>query len=674
MTLGVDNKFEYSVGNGEWTAIESGKEVKFGGTSYGDLRLRGKSSVGTARDHINSSTISFTKTIEVKCSGDIRTLVDYTDYANADTKDARFASLFNRCTSLTTAPALPATTLASWCYYWMFAGCTSLTTAPMLPATTLAADCYEGMFYDCSALTSVPEELPAEKLEESCYFAMFVGCSSLKNAPKLPATTLASWCYICMFEGCSSLGSIELPAEILVDRCYMNMFSYCTSLTSITLRATSKESDSLGGWLNDTVADDGKTRTIYCADSSIIEGTYPDGWTVKDLSGDSGTTPYVTFSAASEQGFTMTLDGVENKFQYSVGNGEWTAIASGEEVKFGGTKGNLRLRGKSSNGTATDADNYYSTISFTNDVAVECTGDIRTLVNWEDYANADTKDARFAYLFKGCSVLTSAPTLPAMKLADYCYYYMFVDCTSLKTAPELPATTLAGSCYKSMFHGCTSLNAAPKLPATTLARACYMSMFQGCTALTSTPTLSAKNLDVDCYNSMFADCTALTSATELPATTLALCCYSNMFLCCTSLQTAPNLPATTLAVGCYSNMFDRCTSLKTAPELPATTLAEGCYNNMFAGCSSLGSIELPAETLVDRCYMSMFRGCTSLTSITIRATSTREDSLKRWLNDTVPTTSDGKTRTIYCADSSIIEGTYPEKSETYPSGWTVTVL
>ena len=36
--------------------------------------------------------------------------------------------MFEGCTSLTTAPELPATTLASNCYYSMFKGCTNLNT------------------------------------------------------------------------------------------------------------------------------------------------------------------------------------------------------------------------------------------------------------------------------------------------------------------------------------------------------------------------------------------------------------------------------------------------------------------------------------------------------------------------------------------------------------------
>ena len=60
--------------------------------------------------------------------------------------------MFNGCKSLTTAPVLPATTLANSCYYNIFAYCTSLTTAPVLPATTLARYCYSYMFNGCTSL------------------------------------------------------------------------------------------------------------------------------------------------------------------------------------------------------------------------------------------------------------------------------------------------------------------------------------------------------------------------------------------------------------------------------------------------------------------------------------------------------------------------------------------
>ena len=74
-----------------------------------------------------------------------------------------YNSMFDRCTSLTSAPALPATSLADYCYSYMFYGCTSLTTAPALPATTLETRCYYCMFKDCTSLTTAPA-LPATSL------------------------------------------------------------------------------------------------------------------------------------------------------------------------------------------------------------------------------------------------------------------------------------------------------------------------------------------------------------------------------------------------------------------------------------------------------------------------------------------------------------------------------
>ena len=142
-----------------------------------------------------------------------------------------YDSMFSGCTGLTQAPALPATTLADWCYEYMFQGCTSLIQAPALPATTLAVGCYVSMFYGCTGLTQAPA-LPATTLAESCYSSMFEGCTSLTQAPALPATTLAKYCYQNMFHGCTGLTQAPaLPATTLAESCYDSMFEGCTSLT-----------------------------------------------------------------------------------------------------------------------------------------------------------------------------------------------------------------------------------------------------------------------------------------------------------------------------------------------------------------------------------------------------------------------------------------------------------
>ena len=93
-------------------------------------------------------------------------------------------------------------------------------------------------------------------------------------------------------------------------------------------------------------------------------------------------------------------------------------------------------------------------------VEANCTGDIRTLIDYENYYCANTSNAKFMNFFNSMKNLKSAPDLPSMELASQCYYAMFKGCTGLTTAPELPATKLnpAYHCYRDMFNGCSKLS------------------------------------------------------------------------------------------------------------------------------------------------------------------------------------------------------------------------
>ena len=171
----------------------------------------------------------------IAASGNIQTLMK-ADGSRLDIsgKNYCYSNMFQGCKSLTTAPTLPATTLADYCYYYMFQGCTSLTSAPALPATTLTSSCYGGMFQGCKSLTTAPT-LPATTLADYCYVAMFSICSSLTTAPSLPATTLADSCYSSMFSACTSLTTAPaLPATTLANECYYYMFFNCPNVIEIT--------------------------------------------------------------------------------------------------------------------------------------------------------------------------------------------------------------------------------------------------------------------------------------------------------------------------------------------------------------------------------------------------------------------------------------------------------
>ena len=232
-----------------------------------------------------------------------------------------------------------------------------------------------------------------------------------------------------------------------------------------------------------------------------------EDWTTGEITGGKAEYyPYVTFTAEKEQTFMMKArNGYEiSGLEYSVNNGKWATVEAGTEVPFGGANGTLRLRGTNITGTASSWSTY-STITFTKDVNVTCTGDIRTLLNWEKYKTVDTKNAKFCYLFQQCSVLTSAPELPATTLAEDCYQGMFWCCTNLESAPELPATTLMKNCYESMFLDCTKLSTVTMLaPSDQISEndyCCYNWLYNAGTDKTvSSRTL--KVMDADAYTAL----------------------------------------------------------------------------------------------------------------------------------------------------------------------------
>ena len=253
----VSNPFsnlQYSFDKVNWTSFTTSTTALDISLNQGEkLYIRGDENLGCVRLKISGSN-------RHNVGGNINTLINYNSPNNVVLYLSAFESLFkddiklksasnlilpattlasncyygmfSGCTGLTIAPELPATTLASYCYSSMFRNCISLNTAPSLPATTLVKNCYQSMFYGCSSLTSAPE-LPATTLAESCYNSMFTDCTSLTSTPELPATNLGNNCYKNMFFGCTSLTSIHsLPATTLADYCYDSMFRGCTSLTS----------------------------------------------------------------------------------------------------------------------------------------------------------------------------------------------------------------------------------------------------------------------------------------------------------------------------------------------------------------------------------------------------------------------------------------------------------
>ena len=232
-TKNWDGTLEYSTDTSTWNTWNGTAISSVGSKLY--LRGTGNTKI-TGNSYNYKFVFTGTDALKIACEGNIENLLDYETVSaggHPNMANNCYYYMFYNCTALTTAPALPATTLTNNCYRYMFYNCTALTTAPELPATTLASDCYNNMFEGCTALTTAPG-LPATTLTDNCYNGMFYNCTVLTTAPELPATTLANYCYSRMFYGCTALTTAPaLPATTLANGCYQNMFSDCIALITV---------------------------------------------------------------------------------------------------------------------------------------------------------------------------------------------------------------------------------------------------------------------------------------------------------------------------------------------------------------------------------------------------------------------------------------------------------
>ena len=178
-----------------------------------------------------------------------------------------------------------------------------------------------------------------------------------------------------------------------------------------------------------------------------------------------GANPYLEFVSSTPMTITPKYTNSGVTLQYSLDGSTWTTIATDATTPSANI---IYFRG-----SATGAKSLFSSLNinnawiFTGATNLEAIGNINMLI--QDVLGGDIED---------------------IPLAGNCYNNMFRNCTSLVTAPTLPATTLATSCYANMLNGCKGLTTAPALPATTLTPYCYVNMLNGCTSLKLSTTLT----------------------------------------------------------------------------------------------------------------------------------------------------------------------------------------
>ena len=330
--------------------------------------------------------VNFGMSGRIAASGSVMSLIDGEGISTKIPQESCFYNLFSRCSALTQAPELPATTLTRDCYNGMFSGCTNLTKAPDLPATELEPRCYQSMFLDCKNLKEAPEiaattvaesscynmfsdceslekapDLNAKQMEKYCYQGMFRNCTSLTEAPNLPATRLDKYCYSDMFSGCIKLRTAgELPAKRLDTACYQNMFNECRALTSIS------------GISAEKVA------------------------------------PYSCFNM---------FNGCESLSEAPTLH----ATKMEDRCYFGMFRNCKGLRSALELPATELAEHCYEEMfMYCNNLRIA-----------PELPATELKSYCYSFMFKGCVYLNEAPYLPATELVDHCYYYMLNSCSRL---------------------------------------------------------------------------------------------------------------------------------------------------------------------------------------------------------------------------------------------------
>ena len=409
---------------------------------------------------------------------------------------------------------LPETTVEG-CYSEMFQGCSSLVTAPALSATTLAESCYSSMFKGCSSLEKAPE-LPATELASSCYNSMFQGCSKLN----LINTSFINYSnanneFTNWVDGVAAEGTFNYnknatfnPEEIRgvdgipegwlvkdnsVEYFYIEDISGEDNMIGITLdnatmnffapQPTSDETTSdnpLDSWnhLNVEYSYDG----IEWQSLNILEECMKNNSPVAVIALEANTKVYLRGINRGWNSFLNNLEFFEQfgiSYEVMIDEGyfmiyAWdgdipcpiNTILCGNKVKIGGNILSLKY-GEEIPSEVTSEELEYSFMNLFNpDIIMgvyepgpDVTHNVNPIVDASELILPDVVGSDcYNRMFYCCSLLNQAPQLPAMELAPYCYREMFDDCTSLVKAPELPATTLAEGCYFGMFKGCSKLN------------------------------------------------------------------------------------------------------------------------------------------------------------------------------------------------------------------------
>ncbi len=537
ITINSDSRrkhFYYTTDDWKWVKSSEDLTVSLGRGEKVRLRCIFNGGLETGfeeKPYLTFSSISSSLNI----SGDIQSLSAGDDFKNQQNPATYCKGLFRYFSWTFNGLKLSSKNLGNNCYQSMFENCSTLTTAPELPAETLAEYCYSYMFYNCNNLQKIAKSSWIQTKAKSCEY-MYMSCHGLTQIPNeifSDNIKLTDGCYYGMFEGCVGIKTVTISKLDLsyANDCFTYLFQNCTGLSEIVYYPKQLGENKEGldenytyNWVSNVSSSGIWYNATNQGFKTMSDSEIPNGWlTQEGLPIDPATAGnYFTITNLDSTDKTVDLMVQIDRMYYTDDDHFWKYFAKTDktatEEKLSLTlQAGKQLRFKANNSEIAKKCFYFS--EDTKKLSgINISGNIQTLSAGDDYNNLQNHATYCSTLFSNCINWTfNGLTLPATKLVDYCYNHMFDNCPKLTDIPEgfLPATDLTKYCYEGMFRNCTGLTEVPKslLPATTLAEGCYWVMFENCSKLLKSPVLPARAMVKDCYQEMFANCSKLEEIT-----------------------------------------------------------------------------------------------------------------------------------------------------------------
>lgn len=415
--------------------------------------------------------------------------------------------MFQNCSNLTTAPELPATSLASYCYEEMFSGCSKLqkikvqftewpTDWTRNWVNNVAAD---GTFICPDALPDergvnrIPENWTKQAADYLKFTALENGSTITLNAVGSPAAVNLEY-----------RTNHEDTWHEYTPGTTLSMFKdWEVEFRGNNLTLGTSENDYYQFAMAGSFAASGSVMTLL--DKTDTLRSVPDYCMVKLFNGCASLVrpPKLPATSVGGWGYSTMFNECSNL----------TAAPDLGEIQLGQRALQYMFRRCTSLVDASNVFlNYENAPDAFSNMFFECTSlkyagpvdKIKTVAN-----------KAFYYAFRGCSALEDFGDFSSLEsISTQGMEGMFYNCTSLRKAPEIPATTLDSRALYETFRGCSSMTAAmSELPATVANDSAYKNMFVGCTSLTASPAVKATTLYVNALDSMFYGCTSMNKIT-----------------------------------------------------------------------------------------------------------------------------------------------------------------